>query len=103
METIIDVVALAAFVGYLVGGFKLSAPGAPSWSLVAVALGTGMIGAGLLAAAQVGWAGLVLPDVIAQIAFQGTAAAGVAAGLTRTDAAGEARREDAADPYVGRP
>lgn len=99
MDPILGTGAAAVVAGYLVAFYKLGAPGAPSWALVLVALLGGVGSAALVGLAE----GVVLTQqTLAQIGLQGIGAAAIAAGLTRTDAAGEARRDDAADPSVER-
>ena len=91
MDPIVEAGAAAMIAGYLVALYKHAQPSTASWSLVVVAIIAGIASAFLIALAS----GLILnAQTGAQTAIQGIIAAAVAAGLTRTDAAAEAKRPD---------
>lgn len=93
MDPFIEAGAAAIVAGYLVALWKMAQPTAPSWALVVVSLVAGIGSSFLIAVAE----GAVLTaQVGAQIGIQGVAAAAIAAGLTRTDSAAEAKRPDSA-------
>lgn len=95
MDPIVEAGAAAMIAGYLVAFYKLANPATAAWALVVVALTAGVASAFLIALAG----GLVLnTQTGAETAIQGIVAAAIAAGLTRTDNAAEARRPDEGDP-----
>jgi hypothetical protein len=91
LQFAVDVAASATFAGLLVGLFKLGVPAARSWLLVVVAIAAGIASAFLL---FVGQGGELTAQAIAQTVLVGITAAGTAAGVTRTDEAGENKRNE---------
>ncbi len=89
METVTSIGSAAVVAGYLVALIKMAWPAAPSSALVGIAIAGGVLASFLVALAS----GVVI-DVsgAAQYVLEGIAAAAAAAGLTRTDAAGERAR-----------
>jgi hypothetical protein len=92
MDLIVGSAAAALICGYFVAGYKLSFPAAPSWTLMIAALLSGIASAFLI---FFGDGGALTTQTAAQTITQGIAAAAAAAGLTRTDEAGENKRFDA--------
>lgn len=91
MDPIVEAGAAAMIAGYLVALYKHAQPMTSSALLVLVAMVSGIASAFLIAVS----AGLVLDAQNgAQTAIQGIIAAAIAAGLTRTDGAAEAKRPD---------
>lgn len=95
MEPIVEAGAAAMVAGYLVAFVKLANPRIQSWVLVVAALIAGIASAFLIALSS----GVVLDmQTGAETIIQGIVSAAIAAGLTRTDNAAEAKRPD--DSYT---
>lgn len=91
MDPIVEAGAAAMVAGYLVAFAKLALPRIASWVLVVASLAAGISSAFLFALA----AGVAMaPQTGAETIIQGIIAAAIAAGLTRTDNAAEAKRPD---------
>lgn len=99
MDLFVESAAAAALAGYLVAFFKLGAPASPPWALVMVALCAGILSAVLI---FFGEGGTLTAQTGAQVVMQGIGAAAIAAGLTRTDEAGEDKRFEAREEKEGR-
>lgn len=92
MDFAIDTTAAATLCALLVALFKAAIPDARTWLLILVALASGIGAAFLVALAS---DVVLVRPVVAQTVISGILAAGAAAGVTRTDAAAEARRAQA--------
>ena len=89
-ELATEVGTAAVVTGYLVGMVKQARPELASWLLVVTALVSGILATFLVSIAQDGI--VVDPQIIAGNIIAGIMAAAAAAGLTRTDFAGERKR-----------
>lgn len=91
MDPIVEAGAAAMIAGYLVAFAKLAQPNIAAWLLVVTSLAAGISSSFLIALAG----GLMLTTQTgAETVIQGIIAAAIAAGLTRTDNAAEAKRPD---------